>query len=74
MVKLIGITATQRSSYEKKLKAISIGAREKRIFACKYGIGDGEFKSNKEVGERYRMTGEAVRLILLKVMKLINKK
>lgn len=66
------ITAIKRKELRKKIEEISLPLRTKRIFKSKYGLVDGIFKSNSEVGARFKITGEAVRLILIKVNKLLE--
>lgn len=72
MAKVTSLSKGERTILTKKLSKVSIGGREKRIFSLKYGLVTGEFLSNKEVGRRYKITGEAVRLILKKIHSLIN--
>lgn len=66
------ITAQKRKELAKKLSEISCGAKEKTVYRTKHGIDDGVSKSNEETGKIFSMTGEAVRLILMKVDKLIE--
>jgi DNA-directed RNA polymerase sigma subunit (sigma70/sigma32) len=65
------ITAEKRKELADKLSTVSCGAKEKTVYRTKYGIDDGIFKSNSETGKIFSMTGEAVRLILQKVDKLM---
>jgi len=62
----------ERKSLAKKLKAISCLERAKKIYACKFGLNDGIYKSNVEVGVRFKITREAVRQTILKVSKLLK--
>lgn len=66
------ITGQKRKELATKLSQISIGAKEKTVFRSKYGIDDGVFKNNEEVGKIFNMTGEAVRQIIVKVEKLFK--
>lgn len=66
------ITAKDRKELAEKLSKVSIGAKEKTVYRTKHGIDDGISKSNEETGKIFNMTGEAVRLILQKVDKLLE--
>lgn len=66
------ITGQKRKELALKLSKVSIGAKEKTVFRSKYGLDDGVFKNNEEVGKIFNMTGEAVRQILVKVEKLFE--
>lgn len=66
------ITEQKRIELAEKLSKISIGAKEKTVYRTKHGIDDGISKSNEETGKIFNMTGEAVRLILMKVDNLIE--
>lgn len=66
------ITAIKRKELKKAIKEISLPLRTKKIFSHKYGLDDGIYKSNSEAGRRFKITGEAVRLILIKVNKLLE--
>jgi DNA-directed RNA polymerase sigma subunit (sigma70/sigma32) len=66
------ITAQKRKELAEKLSKVSCGAKEKTVYRTKHGIDDGISKSNEETGKIFSMTGEAVRLILQKVEKLIE--
>lgn len=66
------ITEQKRIELAEKLSKIAIGAKEKTVYRTKHGIDDGISKSNEETGKIFNMTGEAVRLILMKVDNLIE--
>jgi len=66
------ITAKIRKELAGKLAKISCGTKEKTIYRTKHGIDDGISKSNEETGKIFNMTGEAVRLILQKVDRLME--
>ena len=66
------ITAKERKELAEKLAKVSCGAKEKTVYRTKHGIDDGISKSDEETGKIFSMTGEAVRLILVKVDKLIE--
>ncbi len=66
------ITEKNRKELAEKLSKISCGAKEKTVYRTKHGIDDGISKSNEETGKIFNMTGEAVRLILQKVDKLLE--
>lgn len=66
------ITNTQKEKLIKKIKGVSVPYRQRKMFVCRYGLEDGVFKSYAEVGKRFKVTGEAVRLIVVKINKLIG--
>lgn len=66
------ITKTKKEELIQRLSKISVSARIKKIFESKYGLKDGVWKSNAIVGKKFKISGEAVRLNLLKVEKLMN--
>lgn len=68
-----GLSKKEREALAKRLKTVSTSARKKMIYSCKYGLTDGIFKSNKEVGSRFKITGEAVRLSCKQIEELLTK-
>lgn len=66
------ITAKKRKELLSKINEVSLPLRTKKIFKSKYGLEDGIYKSNSEVGKKFKITGEAVRLVLIKVNNLIE--
>lgn len=66
------ITQEKRDELIKKIEKVSLPLRMKKIFECKYGLKDGIYKSNPTVGKRFKITGEAVRLTINKVHKVLE--
>lgn len=66
------ITAKKRKELLQKIDEVSLPLKMKKVFKSKYGLDDGIYKSNSEVGKKFKVTGEAIRLILIKVNKLIE--
>ena len=66
------ITKEKKDELKKKLEAVSLPHRMKKIFECKYGLNDGVYKSNPTVGKRFKITGEAVRQTINKAHKLLE--
>lgn len=66
------ITASKRKELAENLSKIACGAKEKTVYRTKHGVDDGISKSNEETGKIFNMTGEAVRLILVKVDNLMQ--
>lgn len=57
----------------KKLKHVSISDRKRKIYEYKYGLEDGIIKSNQATGKKFKVTGEAIRLVIKQVEALLNK-
>lgn len=66
------ITAKKRKELLQKINEVSLPLKMKKVFKSKYGLDDGIYKSNSQVGKKFKVTGEAIRLILIKVNKLIE--
>lgn len=57
----------------RKLKDVSITDRKRKMYEYKYGLVDGVIKSNQVTGKKFKVTGEAVRLVIKQVEELLNK-
>lgn len=67
------LTQAERRALASKLKNVSASARKKKIYECKYGLVDGLLKTNKEVGKRFKITGERVRMACKQIEALFTK-
>ena len=66
------VTEEQRRDLTKRLEALSADIKDKAVFATRYGLYDGLYKSYEEAGRIHRMTGEGVRLIVKKIEKVLD--
>lgn len=65
------VTKEQRKNLKKRLEEISADMRDKTIFATRYGLFDGLYKSTEETGRIHGMTGANVRIILTRLNRLL---
>lgn len=73
MAKKRELSQVERKALAKKLSKVSVSARKRKIYECKYGLIDGSVKSNREVGKRFKVTAEAIRLSCKQVDELLTK-
>lgn len=66
------VTKTKKEQLIRKLKEVSVPLRQRKMYVSRYGLEDGVWKSYAQVGKRFKVTGEAVRLIVVKINKLIG--
>lgn len=66
------ITKTKKAELIKKLEEVSVPLRQRKMYVSRYGLEDCVWKSYAQVGKRFKVTGEAVRLIVVKINKLIG--
>lgn len=66
------IPKRKRDILMKKITEVTLKKRAKAIFIAKYGLKDGIYKSNAEVGRKYGISREAVRLTLKKVQSIVG--
>lgn len=66
------ITKTKKEELIKKLKGVSVPLRQRKMYVSRFGLEDGVWKSYAQVGKRFKVTGEAVRLIVVKINNLIG--
>lgn len=66
------VTEAQRLELKNKIEALSADIKDKAVFATRYGLYDGLYKSYEEAGRIHGMTGEGVRLIVRKIEQALN--
>lgn len=66
------VTEAQRLELKNRLEASSADIKDKAVFATRYGLYDGLYKSYDETGRIHGMTGEGARLIVRKIEQLLN--
>lgn len=66
------VTEEQRLDLKNRLEALSADMKDKAVFATRYGLHDGLYKSYEEAGRIHGMTGEGVRLIVKKIEKVLG--
>lgn len=76
MANIKELTKTERKALAiklRKLKDVSITDRKRKMYEYKYGLVDGIIKSNQVTGKKFKVTGEAVRLVIKQVEELLTK-
>lgn len=69
------LNARERKALIRKLGKVSASARAKSMYRMRYGLDDGGIISTyKDIGKHFNVTGEAVRLVVTVIHKLINEK
>jgi len=66
------ITKEKREELKTKLETVSVTARNKKIFKYRYGLDDGIYREVSEVGKKFKLTAESIRLICKKINALIE--
>lgn len=69
---MLMVTEEQRRDLKNRLEALSADIKDKAVFATRYGLYDGLYKSYEEAGRIHGMTGEGVRLIVKKIERALG--
>lgn len=66
------LTKEQRTELAEKLNGVSADDKDKLIYRTRFGLDDGNYRSLEDTGKIFKISGEAVRLIVTKIDRLIE--